>query len=56
MRIAMGVEYDGSGFSGWQIQPQGDVRTVQGSVEQALAVADALERARTLDVGEARAH
>ena len=38
MRIAMGVEYDGSGFSGWQIQPQGDVRTVQGSVEQALAV------------------
>lgn len=41
MRIAMGVEYDGSGFNGWQIQPQGGVRTVQDCVETALAsVAD----------------
>jgi len=38
MRIAMGVEFDGSGFSGWQIQPQGGVRTVQACIEQALMV------------------
>ncbi|MEO5702965.1 MAG: tRNA pseudouridine(38-40) synthase TruA [Gammaproteobacteria bacterium] len=39
MRIALGVEYDGSGFCGWQIQDH--VRTVQACVEQALAkVAD----------------
>ncbi len=39
MRIAAIVEYDGSGFSGWQLQA--DSRTVQGVVEQALArVAD----------------
>jgi len=35
MRIALGVEYDGANFSGWQIQERG--RTVQGCVEQALA-------------------
>jgi tRNA pseudouridine38-40 synthase len=35
MRIAAIVEYDGSKFSGWQLQ-DGE-RTVQGSVEQALA-------------------
>ncbi len=35
MRIALGVEYDGANFNGWQIQAQG--RTVQGCVEQALA-------------------
>jgi tRNA pseudouridine38-40 synthase len=39
MRIALGVEYDGSGFSGWQRQAHG--RTVQGTVESALSrVAD----------------
>lgn len=39
MRIACVVEYDGSGFRGWQSQRQG--RTVQGALEQALsAIAD----------------
>lgn len=36
MRIALGVEYDGSGFCGWQKQSHGE-RTVQACVEQALA-------------------
>ena len=40
MRIALGIEYDGSDFAGWQLQ-KGCVRTVQGAVEQALSrVAD----------------
>ena len=34
MRWALGVEYDGAGFHGWQ--SQGDVRTVQDGVERAL--------------------
>ncbi|HWQ94709.1 MAG TPA: tRNA pseudouridine synthase A, partial [Gammaproteobacteria bacterium] len=39
MRIALGVEYDGTQFCGWQVQE--DVRSVQACVEQALAkVAD----------------
>lgn len=39
MRIALGIEYDGSGFLGWQRQRVG--RTVQGCLEQALSrVAD----------------
>lgn len=35
MRLALGVEYHGSGFSGWQRQD--GVRTVQACVEDALA-------------------
>lgn len=35
MRYAACVEYDGSGFSGWQIQKHA-VRTIQGEVERAL--------------------
>lgn len=39
MRLALGVEYDGSGFAGWQSQP--GQRTVQDAVEHALSkVAD----------------
>jgi tRNA pseudouridine38-40 synthase len=34
MRIALGVEYDGAGFCGWQLQD--GVRTVQGEIEIAL--------------------
>ncbi len=40
MRIALGIEYDGSAFHGWQAQQAG-VRTVQTALESALArVAD----------------
>lgn len=40
MRIALGLEYDGSHFRGWQSQQAG-VRTVQDCLEEALAkVAD----------------
>ncbi len=40
MRVAIGVQYDGSGFRGWQTQGPG-VRTVQACLERALArVAD----------------
>lgn len=39
MRLAFGIEYDGSDFYGWQRQDEG--RTVQASVEKALSfVAD----------------
>lgn len=36
MRVALGVEYDGSGFRGWQAQQPG-TRTVQTALEQALS-------------------
>ncbi|MDP2809028.1 MAG: tRNA pseudouridine(38-40) synthase TruA [Rhodocyclaceae bacterium] len=36
MRIALGVEYDGAVFAGWQSQPHGN--TVQDVLESALAV------------------
>lgn len=39
-RIALGVEYDGTGFRGWQVQA-GGLRTVQACLETALSrVAD----------------
>ncbi len=36
MRIALGIEYAGSGFNGWQSQAQG--RTVQDVIERALGI------------------
>lgn len=40
MRIALGIEYNGAGFVGWQRQDNG--RTVQAAVERALSrIADA---------------
>ena len=36
MRVALGVQYDGAGFQGWQAQRSG-VRTVQACLERALA-------------------
>lgn len=35
MRIALGLEYDGAPFAGWQTQPRGN--TVQDALERALA-------------------
>ncbi|MBK6630686.1 MAG: tRNA pseudouridine(38-40) synthase TruA [Betaproteobacteria bacterium] len=35
MRIALGLEYDGASFAGWQTQPAGN--TVQDALEKALA-------------------
>lgn len=37
MRIALGIEYDGSAFSGWQMQSHG-TRTVQAELERALSI------------------
>ncbi len=36
MRIALGIEYDGSGFGGWQAQSH-DPNTVQATVEKTLS-------------------
>ena len=48
MRIALGLEYDGAPFEGWQTQPGG--RGVQDALEAALA-AVAAERIRCVAAG-----
>lgn len=48
MRISLGVEYDGSGFSGWEVQPAG--RTVQAALERALSIV-ADHRVKTVCAG-----
>ena len=48
MKIAIGIEYDGSGFHGWQSQPSGE--TVQDHLERALATV-AGERVRLAAAG-----
>ncbi len=48
VRIALGIEYDGSGFTGWQSQPHG--KTVQDVLEKAIA-AVAGEPLRTICAG-----
>ena len=37
MRLALGVEYNGTHFHGWQLQEEG-VRTVQDEIEKALSI------------------
>lgn len=37
MRVALGIEYNGSQFAGWQMQKHG-TRTVQACVEKALSI------------------
>ena len=43
-RIALGVEYDGSDFCGWQMQSHG-TRTVQREIERAIDLANTEVRA-----------
>jgi tRNA pseudouridine38-40 synthase len=55
-RYAACIEYDGSGFSGWQNQ-KGNIRTVQSLVEAALSkVADAPVSVITAGRTDARVH
>ena len=49
MRIALGIEYDGRAFAGWQTQPHGN--TVQDRLNQAIAQIAGVEEVGTLAAG-----
>lgn len=49
VRIRIDLAYDGTDFSGWASQPR--LRTVQGTLEAALATALRVERARVVVAG-----
>ena len=54
-RIALGIEYDGRAYHGWQSQLHDGVATVQETLEKALSrVADAPEFKRPIFVTYAR--
>ena len=38
MRYAMGVEYDGSNYSGFQSQPDSPLKTIQAELERAISI------------------
>ena len=48
MRIALGLQYDGSAYSGWQTQPSGN--TIQDDLEKAITTFIGEEGARALPV------
>lgn len=48
-RLALGIEYDGSRFAGWQMQP--DQRTVQSVLQQAIAQFSALSETTVTAAG-----
>jgi len=48
MRIALGLQYDGSAYSGWQSQPSGN--TIQDDLEKAITTFIGEEGARALPV------
>ena len=51
MRIAMGLQYDGAMFSGWQTQPGG--HTLQDHLETAIAkfIGDSNAEIKTVTAG-----
>ena len=49
VRIRIDLSYDGSGFSGWAVQP--GLRTVQGDLERALATVLRLPEVRVVCAG-----
>jgi len=54
-RVALGIEYDGAAFAGWQSQPQGN--TVQDALERALAqIADCQVRVHCAGRTDAGVH
>ncbi|MFT6309780.1 MAG: tRNA pseudouridine38-40 synthase [Porticoccus sp.] len=56
-RVALGIEYNGSAYHGWQIQLSPDVLTIQGCLEKALSfVANQPVRVNCAGRTDARVH